>query len=87
MFVRQTVKEETGISFIVIHNDVVLGESTPLIIDPGFKEPPQIYDVNFGVEFLFIVNDRNSMDRIVSTPILSKELKLFHITTHLHAYQ
>ncbi|KYQ59448.1 Tetratricopeptide repeat protein 18 [Trachymyrmex zeteki] len=67
-----TVKEETGISFIVIHNDVVLGESTPLIIDPGFKEPPQIYDVNFGVEFLFIVNDRNSMDRIVSTPILIK---------------
>ncbi|XP_018364129.1 PREDICTED: cilia- and flagella-associated protein 70 [Trachymyrmex cornetzi] len=67
-----TVKEETGISFTVIHNDVVLGESTPLIIDPGFKEPPQVYDVNFGIEFLFIVNDRNNMNSIVSTPILIK---------------
>jgi len=66
------VKEETGISFIVIHNDVVLGESTPLIIDPGFKEPPQVYDVNFEVEFLFIVNDHNNIGSIVSTPILSK---------------
>ncbi|KAG5346238.1 CFA70 protein, partial [Acromyrmex charruanus] len=67
-----TVKEETGISFIVIHNDVVLGESTPLIIDPGFKEPPEVYDVNFEVEFLFIINDHNSMNSIVSTPILIK---------------
>ncbi|KYM80073.1 Lymphoid-specific helicase, partial [Atta colombica] len=67
-----TVKEETGISFIVIHNDVVLGESTPLIIDPGFKEPPQVYDVNFEVEFLFIVNDHNNIGSIVSTPILIK---------------
>ncbi|EGI59924.1 Tetratricopeptide repeat protein 18, partial [Acromyrmex echinatior] len=66
------VKEETGISFIVIHNDVVLGESTPLIIDPGFKEPPEVYDVNFEVEFLFIINDYNSMNSIVSTPILIK---------------
>ncbi|KYM84727.1 Tetratricopeptide repeat protein 18 [Atta colombica] len=66
-----TVKEETGISFIVIHNDVVLGESTPLIIDPGFKEPPQVYDVNFEVEFLFIVN-HNNIGSIVSTPILIK---------------
>ncbi|XP_018051951.1 PREDICTED: LOW QUALITY PROTEIN: uncharacterized protein LOC108689602 [Atta colombica] len=69
---RRTVKEETGISFIVIHNDVVLGESTPLIIDPGFKEPPQVYDVNFEVEFLFIVNDHNNIGSIVSTPILIK---------------
>jgi len=75
---KQTVKEKTGISFVVIHNDVVLGESIPLIIDPGFKES-QIYDVNFTVEFLFIVNDRSSMDPIVSTPILSKEFKLFHV--------
>lgn len=67
------VKEETGVSFVVIHNDVVLGESIPLIIDPGFKEPPQIYNVNFAVEFSFIVNDRNSMEPIVSTPILSKQ--------------
>ncbi|XP_018345127.1 PREDICTED: uncharacterized protein LOC108750274 [Trachymyrmex septentrionalis] len=67
-----TVKEKTGISFIVIHNDIVLGESIPLIIDPDFKEPPQVYDVNFGVEFLFIVNDRNNMNSIVSTPILIK---------------
>ncbi|KYN01939.1 Tetratricopeptide repeat protein 18 [Cyphomyrmex costatus] len=66
------VKEKTSISFIVIHNDVVLGESTPLIIDPDFKEPPQIYDVNYEVELLFIVNDCNSMNLIVSTPILIK---------------
>lgn len=76
------MKEETGISFVVMHNDVVLGESTPLIIDPSFKEPPQIYDVNFAVEFSFIVNDRNSIDPIVSTPILSKEL--FHVASYLH---
>lgn len=72
---EQTVKEETNVSFIVMHNDVVLGESIPLIIDPGFKEPPQIYDVNFAVEFSFIVNDRNSMDPVVSTPILSKNCR------------
>lgn len=76
---EQTVKEETGISFVVIHNDVVLGESSPLIIDPSFKEPSQIYDVDFAVEISFIVNDRSSMDPIVSTPILSKELKLFYV--------
>lgn len=68
----QTLKEESNISFVVMHNDNVLGESIPLIIDPCFKEPSQIYDVNFEVEFSFIVNDRNSMDPIVSTPILSK---------------
>lgn len=56
-----------------MHNDVVLGESIPLIIDPGFKEPPQIYDVNFAVEFSFIANERSSVDPIASTPILSKE--------------
>lgn len=75
-FMRQTVKEKTGISFIVMHNDVVLGESIPLIIHPTFEESPQIYDVNFAVELSFIVNDRNSMDPIVSTPILSKGLQL-----------
>jgi len=81
------MKEEAILSFIVMHNDVVLGESVPLIIDPGFKEPPQIYSVNFTVDFSFIVNDRNSMDPIVSTPILSKELKLFYVTMYLHSYQ
>jgi len=83
----QTMKEEAVLSFIVMHNDAMLGESAPLIIEPGFKEPPQIYSVNFAVNFSFIVNDRNSMDPIVSTPILSKELKLFHITMYLHSYQ
>lgn len=59
-----------------MHNDIVLGESIPLIIDPGFKDPPQIYDINFAVEFSFIANDRNSVDPIVSTPILSKEAQV-----------
>lgn len=69
------MKEETGVSFVVMHDDVVLGESAPVIIDPGIKEPPRIYDVNFAVEFSFVPNDLNSMDPIVSTPILSKELE------------
>lgn len=66
------MKEEVGVSFVVIHKDVVLGESIPLFIDSDFKEPPQVYDVNFAVELSFIINDRNSMNSIVSTPILSK---------------
>ncbi|XP_025263619.1 cilia- and flagella-associated protein 70 [Camponotus floridanus] len=66
------MKEEVGISFVVIHKDVVLGESIPLFIDPGFKEPPQVYDVNYAVELSFIVDDRNSMNSVVSTPILIK---------------
>lgn len=66
------MKEEVGVSFVVIHKDVVLGESIPLYIDPGFKEPPQVYDVNFAVELSFIVDDSNSMNSVVSTPILSK---------------
>ncbi|CAL1683422.1 unnamed protein product [Lasius platythorax] len=67
-----TMREEAGVSFVVIHKDVVLGESIPLFIDPGFKEPPQVYDVNFAVELSFIVNDRDSMNSVVSTPILIK---------------
>ncbi|XP_011871565.1 PREDICTED: cilia- and flagella-associated protein 70 [Vollenhovia emeryi] len=67
-----TVEEETGVSFVVMHNDAVLGESIPLVIDPGFKEPPQVYDVNFAVEFSFIVDDRNSVAPIVSAPLLIK---------------
>ncbi|XP_025075772.1 uncharacterized protein LOC105433760 [Pogonomyrmex barbatus] len=64
------MKEEISISFIVLHNDIILGESIPLIINPDFKE--QIYDVNFAVKFSFRVNDLNSMDPIVSTPVLIK---------------
>ncbi|RLU14922.1 hypothetical protein DMN91_012809 [Ooceraea biroi] len=66
-----TTKKETAISFIVIHNDVLLGEC-PLIIEAGYKEPPQIYNVNFTVELPFIVNNRSNMNLIVSTPILIK---------------
>lgn len=66
------MKEEVSLSFVMIHKDIVLGESTPLFIDPGFKEPPQVYDVNFAVELSFIVNDHDSMNSVVSTPILSK---------------
>lgn len=66
------MKEEVGVSFIVIHKDVVLGESIPLYIDSDFKEPSQVYDINFAVELSFIVDDCNSMNSIVSTPILSK---------------
>lgn len=67
-----TMKEEVSLSFVMIHKDIVLGESTPLFIDPGFKEPPQVYDVNFAVELSFIVNDHDSMNSVVSTPILIK---------------
>ncbi|XP_029178324.1 cilia- and flagella-associated protein 70-like [Nylanderia fulva] len=67
-----TMREETSVSFVVMHKDVVLGESIPLFIDPDFKEPPQVYDVNFAVELSFIINDHDSMNSVVSTPILIK---------------
>lgn len=71
------MKEEVGLWFVVIHKDIVLGESTSLFIDPGFKEPSQVYDVNFAVELSFIVDDHDSMNSVVSTPILSK-IFLYH---------
>lgn len=70
--VSQTAKEETVVMFVVTHNDAVLGESMPVTVVPGFKEPPQLYDVNFAVEFSFVINERGSMDPVVSAPILSK---------------
>ncbi|KAL6428051.1 hypothetical protein ACFW04_008437 [Cataglyphis niger] len=66
------MKEKVDLSFVVIHKDIVLGESPPLFIDSGFKEPSQVYDVNFAVELSFIVNDHDSMNSVVSTPILIK---------------
>lgn len=71
-FVRKIVKEDTSVSFIVIHNDAVLGESIPVTINPGFKKPVQIYNINFDVKLSFIIEDRNSVDLLVSTPVLSK---------------
>lgn len=71
-FVGKTVKEETGVSFVVIHNDAVLGESIPITIDPSFQESSQIYDVNFAVELSFVIGDHGRVDSLASTPILGK---------------
>ncbi|XP_032682170.1 uncharacterized protein LOC116849292 [Odontomachus brunneus] len=67
-----TVKEGTGVSFVVIHNDAVLGESIPVTIDPSFQESSQIYDVNFAVELSFVIGDHGRVDSLVSTPVLVK---------------
>jgi len=64
------MKENIPITFIVTHNDVVLGESIPLIIEAGYKE--QTYNINFTAELPVTIDDYSKIRIIVSTPILSK---------------
>ncbi|XP_015187378.1 PREDICTED: cilia- and flagella-associated protein 70 [Polistes dominula] len=52
------------------HNSNILGESNPIKIEAGIKEPTPIYDVNFSIKIPVLLNDRNSIDLIVSIPIL-----------------
>lgn len=59
-------------SFVVIHNDAVLGKSFPVTIYPGFEEPSKIYNVDFAVKLSYTIEDRGSVDSLVSTPVLSK---------------
>ncbi|KAG7203786.1 hypothetical protein KM043_013807 [Ampulex compressa] len=65
-------KEGLSVKFCITHNDITLGESDPVTIESGFKDPPLVYDVNFVAKLPIIFNDRSSIDGIVSVPILVK---------------
>ncbi|EFN82003.1 hypothetical protein EAI_15668 [Harpegnathos saltator] len=56
----------------MIHDNAVLGESNPVIVAPGFKESLQIYNVKFAVELPLMIEDRGSVDSLISTPVLSE---------------
>lgn len=83
-FVKKTAKEKTDVSFVVIHNEAVLGESSPVAIDSSFNEPPKIFNVNFATKLTFTIGDRGSVDSLVSTPVLSKTLFLYDDVFIIH---
>ncbi|KAF7407231.1 hypothetical protein HZH66_001768 [Vespula vulgaris] len=62
--------EDTNVIISVEHNSNILGESNPIKIEAGIKEPPPVYDVNFSIQIPVFISDRNAIDRLVSTPFL-----------------
>ncbi|KAL2725115.1 cilia- and flagella-associated protein 70, partial [Vespula squamosa] len=62
--------EDTNVIISVEHNSNIFGQSNPIKIEAGIKEPPPIYDVDFSVQIPLLISDRNSIDRLVSTPFL-----------------
>ncbi|XP_047343540.1 cilia- and flagella-associated protein 70 [Vespa velutina] len=62
--------EDTNVIFSVEHNSNIFGESNPIKIEAGIKEPSPVYDVNFSVQIPISLYDRTSIDRVVSTPVL-----------------
>ncbi|KAI4474364.1 hypothetical protein M0802_015640 [Mischocyttarus mexicanus] len=64
--------EDINVIISIEHNSNILGESNPIKIEAGIKEPPPIYDVNFTVKIPIHFKDQNTFDLIVSNPILSK---------------
>ncbi|XP_043493648.1 cilia- and flagella-associated protein 70 [Polistes fuscatus] len=66
--------EDTNVIISIEHNSNILGESNPIKIEAGIKESTPVYDVNFSVKIPVILHDRNSINLIVSIPILIKVL-------------
>ncbi|KAK2580452.1 hypothetical protein KPH14_006195 [Odynerus spinipes] len=62
--------EDTTVVISVEHNSNVLGESKHIKIEAGVKEPPTVYDVNFSIEIPVSLDNPDSINPIVSVPIL-----------------
>ncbi|XP_076627890.1 cilia- and flagella-associated protein 70 [Colletes latitarsis] len=65
-------KDDIQVIFKVEHNGIILGESTPVFVEANCDEKLSVHDVDFVVYLPVIINDRESLDSIVSTPILIK---------------
>ncbi|XP_031848357.1 cilia- and flagella-associated protein 70 [Nomia melanderi] len=72
-------RDDVYVSFVVEHTDNILGECSPIFIRATCEEESAVYDINL-VSYLSITeDDRDSLDTIVSTPIL---IKAFCDTSH-----
>ncbi|XP_076231350.1 cilia- and flagella-associated protein 70 [Calliopsis andreniformis] len=63
-------KEDISVSFIVEHNGIVLGESSPVFVKSTCDDDAALHDIDFAVYLTIIKDDENSLSSIVSTPVL-----------------
>ncbi|XP_076766952.1 cilia- and flagella-associated protein 70 [Xylocopa sonorina] len=68
-------KEDITVSFIVEHNNIILGESNPVFIKRNFDEELSIHIIDFVVNLRVNLSDKNSFDSLVSTPALIKAIE------------
>ncbi|XP_076647160.1 cilia- and flagella-associated protein 70 [Halictus rubicundus] len=78
-------KEDIHVSFVVEHCGIILGESSPVIVKSTCEEELSICNIDFETYLPIPGNDRNTIDAIVSTPLLSiiiSILKAFYTVEH-----
>ncbi|CAL7945267.1 unnamed protein product [Xylocopa violacea] len=68
-------KEDITVSFIVEHNNIILGESSPIFIKSNCDENLSIHIIDFVVNLQVNLSDKNSLDCLVSTPALIKAIE------------
>lgn len=70
----QIKKENLSVSFIVEHNGTILGNSDPTFISANCEDV--VYTVEFVVSLPISKKDKQNLNSIVSTPVLSNSLFL-----------
>ncbi|OAD61438.1 Tetratricopeptide repeat protein 18 [Eufriesea mexicana] len=72
-------KEDINVLFTVEHNGIVLGESNPTLIKPNFDEELSIHIIELVVKLPVILKNKESLNSIVSIPILIKATQIIEI--------